>query len=165
MEKHEHLKIAYGTALLFVTVISIFSFLTKLITSMIFSEDLYSALSLFLKDIPFWLIVTAITIFLLITYLKKFNLKNLQALISNETIRLTAGLLITLEGIINLSNLIPLYYVSIKSYNQTKQLTNSTAIEIFRRPLISNGITIFFILCQVLTGIYLLKFYKNKIEN
>ena len=165
MEKHEHLKIASGTALLFVTVISIFSFLTKLITSMIFSEDIYSALSLFLKDIPFWLIVTAITIFLLITYLKKYNLNNVQALITNETIRLTSGLLITLEGIINLSNLIPIYYVNIKSYNQTKQLANSAAIELFRKPLISNGITIFFILCQVLTGIYLLKFYKNKIEN
>ena len=165
MEKHEHFKLAAGVATLFITITSIFSLISKLITCMLVSEDLQRALSLFLKNNYLWLIVVVIIIFLLITYLKKYNLNSLPALISNETIRLTAGLLIALEGIIHLSNLISIYFISLKSYNLTKQLMDTITNEVLKKPLISNGISIFIFLCQIFIGIYLVKFYKEKIKN
>jgi len=90
-------------------------------------------------------------------YIKKIN-----SIIGNSIIRVTAGVLITLEGIISLSSLLPFNLMSTKSVIQASQVIGQNRQVILTKVVISNVISVVIILCQILIGVYLVKFYKNK---
>ncbi len=166
METHESYATAIGIALLYTIFTSLFSLLNRLTLFMVPQSGFISTLNLFFLKNALWIIVVAAIIILLSSYLKKMNLNFNDHIIKNNKICLISGTLIAIEGLINLSSLLPAYISSSKLSIQTSQLvtgamTNSPAKYI----VISNIISIFIILLQIITGIYLARFYKGKVRN
>ncbi|QAT39684.1 hypothetical protein [Clostridium sp. JN-9] len=166
METHEGYTTAIGIALLYTIFTSLFSLLNRLTLFIIPQGGFISTLNLFFQKNALWIIVVAAIIILLNSYLKKMNIDFNDYIIKNNKICLISGTLIAIEGLINLSSLLPAYISSSKLSIQTSQLvtgnmTNSPAKYI----VISNIISIFIILLQIITGIYLARFHKGKVRN
>lgn len=162
MERHENPATVMGIALLYTIVTSLFSFLNRLTLFIVPQSGFTSTLNLFFQKNTLWIIVAAAIIIALSVYLKKMNLNFNDDIIKNNRICLISGILIAIEGLINLSSLLPDYISSSRLSIQASQLvTGNMANSPAKYIVISNIISIFIILLQIITGIYLAKFYKE----
>lgn len=157
MEKQEKIKTILGIALLYTIITSIFSFINRL--SAIIIDKRYN---LFLQENALFIVVAAVIIIILFMYLKKLNKGAPFSIIGDSTVRVTAGILVAIDGIITLSSTLPFKIMSIHSAIQSSIFMGQSWQSMFIKYLIEITISIVFILLQILVGIYLAKFYKRK---
>lgn len=163
MEKHEEVKNILGITLLYTIVTGILSFLSRL--NVFLTRDNFGKVAnLFLRRNGLWIIVVAGIIIILSVYTKKLNQKFFSDILQNRSIRLIAGVLIALEGLINLSSLLPICIMSVRSSIQVSQQLGESMEGIITKTILSNVISVVVILFQILVGIYLVKFYKKKTD-
>jgi hypothetical protein len=119
----------------------------------------------FIKANMLWFVAVILIILGLCIYIIKadgtFNL----VFIHNPMIRLTSGLLIILEGIINLSNKVSVLLLNIQTFHQSKSLLLGEEVDgIIRNTLISSIIPILINLLQILAGLYFVLYQKKNKE-
>lgn len=159
MEKHGEFKTILGIALLYTIITSILSFISRL--SAIIIDKRFN---LFLQENALFIVVTAVIIIILFTYLKKLNQGTPFNIMNDSTVRVTAGMLVAIDGIITLSRALPNIIMSIKSNIQVSQTSGEYGQMILTKASIVTVISIVIILFQILFGIYLAKFYKSKMS-
>lgn len=157
MEKQEKIKTILGIALLYTIITSIFSFINRL--SAIIIDKRYN---LFLQENALFIVVAAVIIIILFMYLKKLNKGAPFSIIGDSTVRVTAGILVAIDGIITLSMALTNIIMSIKNNIQVSQASGEYGQIIFTKASIVTVISIVTVLFQILVGIYLAKFYKSK---
>lgn len=163
MEKQEKIKTILGIALLYTIITSIFSFINRWLTEIMFSKNSFNIkINLFLQENFLWIIVTAAIIIILNMYIKKLNQGAPFSIIGDSTVRAAAGILVAIDGIITLSSTFPIKIMSIHSYIKSLVFMGQSWQSMFIKHLIEIIISIAFILLQILVGIYLAKFYKSK---
>jgi hypothetical protein len=163
MEHNENFKTTVvGVSLLFVIITSALSLVDLLLASIIFKGVMtYNFQSFLLKNI-LWIITAGAIIIVLTSYAKKLGIQYYSDLIKDTVIRKTTGLLIMLEGLIDLSNTIPASISSITSSTRSAQLIGRKGGEMAARVVTSNILYIAIILLQIFLGIWLIKLYKEK---
>lgn len=161
MERNEEIKTIMGIALLYTMITSISLLLSRL-TIFISQDHLEKTIDLFLQRYALWIIVVIGTIVILNVYSKKLNQKSYSNILENRVVRLTTGVLVSLDGLINLSSLLPLYTMNVKSSIQLSNETRVTIEAMVTKLLMSNLLSLVIILCQIFVGIYLVKYYKKK---
>lgn len=162
MEHNEKLKITVSVSILFIVFTSAFSLASRLVAPIVMKGMMAYNLQSFLFKNIIWIIIAAAIIIILTSYAKKLGIQSYSDLIKDTLIRKTAGLLIIIEGLIDLSNLIPTCISSIISSTQASHLMRGNANGITARIITSDIISIIIILCQVFLGIWLIKLYKEK---
>lgn len=164
MEEHEQIKNVLGTALMFTIITSVFSLLNKLSTLILTNGGLKKGVNIFIENNILWIIVAAAIILLLIIYIKKLNQVSYLDILQNENIHLSTGVLVALQGLINLSSLLPIYIMSIQTSLKIPYFAGKSIEEMGRKTIIVDVISAAIIFCQILFGIYLAKYYKKKIN-
>lgn len=166
MEKNGDVKTVLSVALLYTIITSIFSFINRIATAILLQRNFDKRNDSFFQRNTLWIIVTAGIIIILTIYIKKSNQEAHYSMISNPIIRITAGTLAALEGILSLSSSLPINIMSIRSDIQASKLLEQNGqialTKVIMLNVISNVISVVIILCQIFTGVYLAKFYKNK---
>jgi Na+-transporting NADH:ubiquinone oxidoreductase subunit NqrE len=163
MEKRGEVKTILGIALLYTIITSIFSFINRWLTEIMFSKNSFNIkINLFLQENFLWIIVTAAIIIILNMYIKKLNQGEAFSIIGDSTVRAAAGILVAIDGIITLSNSLPLYIIRIHSAIQSSLFMGRNLQNMLSIAITESVISIVAILLQILTGIYLAKFYKSK---
>lgn len=162
MEKQERVKVILGISLLYIIITSVFSFIVRLCSSIISQNDINVKARYFLQSNLLWMIIVAVIIIALALYLKKLNEGSHYSLLGNSLIRVTAGLLVVLGGIISLSSTVPLYVASIQSAIQSSLMMQQSMPRMVTEVIISNAVSVLVFLCQILVGIFFIRFYKDK---
>ena len=90
------------------------------------------------------------------------NLKFYPGILQNRNIRLIVGVLIALQGLINLSSILPLRIASVVSSIQVSELVRENAKGIITQSILSNTFAIIIILCQIALGLYFVK-HRNQV--
>lgn len=165
MKKNSNVENILYISILFIIITSIFSLLRKFVLCVVIKGNLIQKISYFLIQNALWLIVTIVIITVLNKSIRKYNKDNLFNMLEDPSISLTTGILITLDGIINLADLLPQYIVSIISSIKSSYGITKIAGDITKRVIIVDIISIFIILCQVLIGVYYIKLYRKKSLN
>lgn len=164
MEKHERINIVLSIALLYVIITSIFSFLSRLSVLIITQGSLDKRLSIFSQRNTLWIIVVTGIIIVFKIYIKTSKQKVCPNTLDNSIVRLVTGTLVALEGVINLSSLLPLNIMSVMSAFQASKHMGGSAGGIIIQSVTSNVVSIAVILGQIFTGIYLAKIYSRKTD-
>lgn len=160
MEDNENLKIIVGVSILFLIITSALTLVDLLLAPVILMGVMtYNFQSFLLKNI-LWIITAGTIIIILTSYAKKLGMQHYSDLIKDAVIRKTAGLLIMLEGLIDLSNIIPASISSITSSTRSAQLMGRKGGEMATRVVTSNILYIAIILLQIFLGIWLFRLYK-----
>lgn len=158
MEKHEQLNKTVGIALLFTTITSIFSLLNRLAALIVTSRD---SVGNYFKSNILWFAVVAAIISILAAYYKKSNEKGFLYILQNEDIRITTGVLISIQGLISLAGTLPAHINTLqfllKTMNIPMNVTNG-------RTITTMVVSVILIICQVLLGVYLARFFKSKVN-
>ncbi|ERI93406.1 hypothetical protein HMPREF1982_01830 [Clostridiales bacterium oral taxon 876 str. F0540] len=162
MEKHEQINIVLGSALLFTIITSICSLPSRLSTVILTSGGLIGGINSFIKNNILWLIVVVIIILLLIVYIKKSNDTSYLHLLQNENIRLTTGVLVIIDGLVNLSSILPIYFTTIQSSYKVSHYVSDGMQALTTKILTIDIITVVIILFQICLGISLVKSYKKR---
>jgi hypothetical protein len=164
MERHEQINTVLGSALLFTVITSIGSLPSRLSTLILTNGRLIGGPNSFVNNNILWIIVVAIIIILLIAYIKKSNETSCLHVLQNENIRLTTGVLVAIDGLVNLSSLLPTYIIIIQSLLKIPHYVGD-GMEVLSSKIITvDVITVAIILLQIFFGIYLVKCYKKKIN-
>lgn len=162
MEKHKEFETALAISILYVAITSIFSLLTKVITVFVTGASLGKRIELFLFQNILWIIAVIVVIVTLRLYLRRNHQKNISDILKNPTTRLATGMLVALDGLINLSGLLPVYINSIMSSTQSSRQMGKIAESIIKRIVIGDVASILIILCQVIFGFCLVRPYLMK---
>lgn len=163
MEHNENFKTTVvGVSLLFIVFTSAFSLVSRLVAPIVMKGMMAYNLQSFLFKNILWIIIAAAIIITLTSYAKKLEIQSYSDLVKDTLIRKTAGLLIIIGGLIDLSNLIPSCISSIISSTQVSHLMRGNTNGITARIITSDIISIIIILCQVFLGFWLIKLYKEK---
>lgn len=163
MDQYENTATAIGIALLYIIITSSFSFINKLTLFIVNLGAFKRAFSVFWQINALWILVVLAIIIILSAYSKKINLNFYTDVMGNKKICFISGVLVALEGLVNLSSLLPAYISSSRLSIQTSQLvTGSMANAPAKSIIISNVVSVVIILCQIILGIYLAKFNKER---
>lgn len=157
MEKNEQINTVLGSALLFTIITSTFSLPNKLSTLILTK----SGFNTFINRDCLWLMVVLVIIIGLIMYIKKSNQKGL-AILQNENIRLTTGVLVALQGLIELSSSLPMYIGSIQASLQIPHSVGKDIEVMSSKTILIDIISVVVIICQILYGVYFTKYYKKR---
>lgn len=161
MEKRERIKSILGICLLYIIVTSIFFFINKACSIIIFQGAPDFKIHSFLQGNALWIVAVATIIVVLTLYLKKLNQGTYFSLLGNSFVRVTAGALAMFDGIIHLASTIPLYVTSIQSSIQSSQMVQQNMQRALTGVIITDVISVFLLLCQVFAGIFLIRFHHK----
>jgi len=165
MEKREQVNIAIGIALLFAIITSIFSIIKSFITwTFLPNGGFKNGVNVFIRYNILYIIVVILIICLLIVYIKKTNQKGNIDVLENENTRLITGILVSLQGIMDLSSVLPIYFKTLPPLLKFPQSAEKSIEVLSRRIIIVDVISVALILCQIFVGVYLAKCYKKKIN-
>ncbi len=162
MEKQERIKTILGICLLSVLITGIFSLIQKISSFFLTANVVTVKASSFLQDDLPWVAVIAAVIIILCLLLKKLNGGIRFHLLKDPLIRVTAGILAILDGILNLSDTVPVYAASIQSAIQTSQMMGASMQRIVQEVIVTAAVSVFISICQIAIGVYLAKFYHEK---
>lgn len=162
MEKQERIKTILGICLLFVLITGLFSLIQKISSFFLTTNAIpVKASSFLLNDLPWIAVIAAIIIFLSLL-LKKLNGGIRLRLLKDPLIRVAAGTLAILDGILNLSNAVPVYVSSIQNTIQASQMMGPSMQNMATKFIVYDVASIFLFVCQIAVGIFLIKFYHEK---
>ncbi|MFL0245551.1 hypothetical protein [Candidatus Clostridium stratigraminis] len=164
MDRHEQMNTVLGSALLFTVITSICSLPSRLSTLILTNGRLIGGPNSFVENNILWIVVVAIIIFLLIVYIKRSNETRCLRLLQNENIRLTTGILVAIDGLINLSSLLPTYIMIIQSLLKIPHYAGGGMEALSSKIITVDIITVAIILLQIFFGIYLVKCNKKKLN-
>jgi hypothetical protein len=156
MVQKEQINLSLGVALLFTAVTGIFTLFTKLVSFAL----LHNGVGAYLRINLLWVIVVIVIVAVLTSQLKKLNQKNYFHALKNETITITAGILIVLQGLLALANTLPSYIMSIQTSLQVSHSIANSISNINRNVIAVDIISIVITLLQILYGIYMAKSKK-----
>lgn len=162
MEKRKELETAIEISIAFVAITSIFSLLIRIITCAVTGASLGKKIELFVFRNTLWILVVIVVIVSLRLFLSRSNQQNISDILKNPTIRLATGILLALDGLINLSSSLPIYMNSIMSSTQSARQMGNLAESIIRRIVIGDVASILIILCQIIFGFYFMRPYLIK---
>lgn len=162
MGKQERIKTILGICLLSVLITGIFSLIQK-ISSFFLNANAVAvkASSFLLDDLPWIAVIAAIIIFLSLL-LKKMNGGIRFRLLRDPLIRVTAGMLAILDGILNLSETAPVYVASIQNTIQASHMMGPSMQRFVQEVIVTAAVSVFLSISQILAGLYLAKFYQEK---
>jgi len=146
-----------GIACLYVSITAMFSLLEKLV-SVFSSGKPQEGLKNFMNGSILWLVVALITVYVLYS-LNAREKQGYAAMLNNPVIRKTSGVLIAITGLFSLMDAFPLLVKSIVFFRSLGTMMENTDALI--STIAAEAVSLLIIICQVLFGIYLLK-YKNK---
>lgn len=165
MEKHEQINTVLGIALLFTIITSIFSLPKSFITLILLTNGgLKNAINIFIQNNILFIIVMVLIIISLIVYIKKSNEIGYLVILRNENVRLITGVLVALQGVMELSSLLPTYIMTIQPLLKMPHSPGDNIEVLSRRIITVDVVSVAIILCQVFVGVYLAKYYKKKIN-
>lgn len=164
MEKHDKINYSLGTALLLTIITSIFSLPSRLSTLIVRNDGFINRINIFIKYNILWIIVVSVIIVSLSIYIKKSNERGYLDIFQNENIRLITGILVSLDGLINLSKLLPSYIMSIQASLKIPSFAEANIELVSTKIIISDIISVTAFLCEIFFGVYLAKYYKKKIN-
>jgi hypothetical protein len=148
-------KAVLGIVFLFTLITGVLSFVGKL--SIIFmSDSLNEGLSLFFRRNSLWIIFMAGIIIVSYNFSKKSN-QNIYAMLSDRTIRMTTGVLVIIDGLIDSASLLPVNIMSIKSAIDVSKQAGLSVAGIITKSIITNSISLIMLLVQIIFGIYILR--------
>ena len=155
---------ACKTAFLFLSVTSIFALLGKL-SILLPLDDSKVNLGYFLKVNLLWLITVIVILLSLALYIKKTDGQFDPSFLHDPRIQLTSGLLILLEGVINLSNKASVLFVNIQTLLQAADSMGENADQMVSAALASNAIPILAYLLQILLGLYFILHKRRTVKS
>lgn len=161
MGKDKQLEAALTISFLFVVITSIFSLSTRIISCIVIRTSLAKKIELFLFQNVLWILVVTGVIVVLRLFLIRTNHQNIGDILKDPVISLTTGLLVALDGLINLSRVLPEYVTSIMSSTQSARQMGNLAGSIIRRIVIGDAAAVFIILGQVIFGVYFMREYQK----
>lgn len=153
MEKE--VKVVLGIAFLGTIMSGSFSLLDRL-TVIFLGNSLVQGLGIFCARSSLWFIIVVGIIVILYNLNKKHN-QRLSDMLQDKTISVTSGVLVGISGLIHLSSYLPVILSIISSL---KILRSGALI----RNIIINSVCFLIDLCQILFGVYMLKYFKSKNE-
>lgn len=159
---------ALKITLAFIVIISIFDFFEKLCTIIPAGNYNVSVTDnlehLFMTNL-LWLITVIIIISGLSIYIKRAEGKMHLNILNNPFVRLSSGLLIVAEGILNLSNKVPVFILNLQTFRHVTQLMGEKELSDFRMGIVASSIIPILInFFQLLFGIYLI-IKRKKIDS
>lgn len=110
---------AQKISLVFMIIISFFDFLEKLCTVILigyFNISAKDSIEHLFKTNILWLITVILIVLGLFTYIKRAEGKKRLNILHNPIVRLTSGLLVIFEGIIDFSNKVSVLFLNIQTY-------------------------------------------------
>ena len=161
MEKQGRLKTVLGIGLLYVMVTSIFSLINKLCSFVLSQNAAGVKIRYFLQDSFLWAAVVAAILVVLILSLKRLDPGAFHPF-RDPLIRVTAGTLILLDGIIDLAGTVPVYVTSIRSAIQSSQMIQQNVQGMLHEMIVSDAAAVLLILCQIVAGICLIRSRKDE---
>lgn len=152
-------------ALIFVAITGIFALLGKLISLLPLLDDINSRRNYnnFFKVNSVWLIVLLLIIICLCIYIRVYDGEFKLTFLCNPMIRMTAGLLIIIEGIIGLSMKVPTLIVNIQTFHQAVLMVGDKLDDMISKSLTVDALEILLVLLQTVVGLILV-LYKMKIK-
>lgn len=162
MEKHGQVNTILWIALLFTIITSIFSLPNRL--SVLIVTNAGNGLSKFITTNILWIIVVVAIIVVLIVNIKKSEQTSFLMILQNGSIRVGTGILVALQGLINLSSTLPTYIMSIQQLYKIPQSVDANMKKVIMITVIIDVISVVMILCQTFLGFYLANCYKKKIN-
>lgn len=154
---------ALKITLVFVVISSTFTLLEKLSEFVPIGNNNVN-MDHFLKVNMLWFISVILIIIGICFYIKKADGKFNHFYIDNPIVRLTSGLLIIFDGIINLTNKVSVLHFNIQTFHQASSLIEN-ADKIIRNALISSTIPVLIYLLQILFGLYFVLSKKTSSAN
>ncbi|MBP1754929.1 MAG: hypothetical protein H6Q59_1327 [Firmicutes bacterium] len=154
-------------ALIFTTITGIFTLLGKLITILPLLDDINSRRNYnnFFKVNSVWLIILLLIIICLCLYIRVFDGEFNLTFICNPMIRITAGLLIIIEGIFGLSTKVPTLIVNIQTFHQAVLMVGDKLDDMISKSLTFDALEILLFLLQTVVGLILVLYKKkNKVN-
>ena len=163
MEKHEEIKIIFGVVILYSIVTSTFSMLNR-IKEIIFQGISMESLKAFLLRNGLWIMAVIVVITIISMINKKYNKEFNSGIMRNHIAILIVGILIVLEGLLNLSSILPLYIVNgIQNIKVSQQIKESIG-EILINNIVSHVVSVVIVMCQLLLGVYMIEYGKKVLK-
>lgn len=162
MEKQDRTKTILGICLLSVLITGTVSLIQKIGSFFLSSNAAVVKASSFWQEDLLWIAAIAAIIIFLSLLLKKLNGGIRFRLLGDPLIRVTGGLLAILDGILNLSDSVPVYVSSIQNTIQTSQMMGASMHRMATEFIVYDVVSILLFVCQIAVGIYLAKFYREK---
>ncbi|KPU45933.1 hypothetical protein OXPF_04010 [Oxobacter pfennigii] len=166
MENRKQVNIILSIAYLFTVITCIFLFISRSMENIYYSvylgqDRIGNAIKAFLFSNIIMIIAASIITIILRVKIKKSNQIDYFDIKEKEQIHLITGILVVIQGLTNLSYLLPSFITRalglIKS--QPQDVRN---ILMLRNAIIGDSISVIIILCQLFLGIYLVKYIKKK---
>jgi hypothetical protein len=170
VEKDKIIKETVGIALFYTIITSIFALPSKLVILINNKGGVIQGITLFLARNGLWVIAVIAIIIILTVYTKKLKLELQSETLESRIIWLIVGVLVVLEGIINLASSLPTYIMSIQASLKSSQMLAGANMQIqsqsmIRATIAINIISSLIILCKIFFGLYLIKRNKEKLHS
>jgi hypothetical protein len=163
MEKHEQINIALGVALLYIIITTIISLPNDFVLFSILPNRIHSStVNLIIRNNILYIITAPTIIISLIIYLKKSNQRGLLEVLRNENVRLITGILLALQGLVDLSKILLTCINIVKVFLNVVTPTGDNAEVFIKQNVVPYAASLVIILLQIFIGIYLAKRYKRK---
>ena len=163
MEKNEELKIVLGVSILFLIIMNGFSFLNRIVTYFFIENSNNVKLILFFESNILWIVFLIVIITtLLVFYNKKIKMKIYPEIFRNSVITSTVGLMLSLDGLFNISNTLPKIISNATSILKTSSMVENFPNNVVKKVLILSVFNLLMILCQIFIGVYLIIMNNKK---
>jgi hypothetical protein len=155
---NKEFKTIVGVSLIFTFITGTVSFIGRL-GQLFISAGSLKALQIFFSRNLLWIITVAAIIITLFFISKQLEMNIHADIFQNQIVCLAAGILVTIDGIMNLSSFIPIFIFSIQSLIDT---TNRVSLQtdFIVKNIATNASSLIALLLQIIVGIYFVNRYK-----
>jgi hypothetical protein len=154
----KELKSVISVSLLFTFITASCSFIGRL-GQLFTSAVSIKALEFFFTRNLLWIIAVTAIIAVLIYFSRKLKMDIRADVFENQIVCLVAGILVTIDGVMNISSFIPIFIFSIQSLIDTTH-TVSLQMDFIVKNIATNASSLMALLLQIIAGVYFVKRYK-----
>jgi hypothetical protein len=159
MDRQEGLKNLVGIVWLYVLITGVFSFLNRMVSYIVQGISGKSINSFLLMN-GLWIVAVLLILFFSGRMYRKLGGRLPAGMAESPLQLIGVGLLVLINGIISLSNILPTYVISGIQLFQTLPQMDGNGEAIYTRSILAHAVSTLLMLCQILTGVYLL--YRGK---
>lgn len=152
------LKTVISVSLLYTFITASLSFIGRL-GQLFTSAVSIKALEFFFSRNLLWIITVTAIIAVLISFSRKLKMDIRIDIFENQIVCLVAGILVTIDGVMNLSSFIPIFILSIQSLMDTTHRV-SLQMDFIVKNIATNASSLIALLLQIIAGVYFIKRYK-----
>ena len=166
MVKDDQMKIILGVSILFFSITNVFSLFNRIVQYFFTVNNLNNNLILFFESNLLWIIFFVLIVTMLIVfYNKKIKTKIYPEIFKNPVITSTTGLLLSLDGLFNISYTLPKIIINIRSVFKPSSMLVDNYSNVVHKILVLDVFDLLMILCQIFIGIYLIAINNEKNTN